>query len=311
MADAMYIMLATAGRPKLLGRTLASLEACTKPGIYREAVIVENGPPSGAEALVQAFASTSLRARYLHVPRANKSHALNEAMQTIEDGLIFFTDDDVRYVPHLLTAYAEAAAGAVDGAFYGGPTHVDYEVPPPEWLKRSLPASATGFRLNPGTVLRSVPPTMPGFNWAAFKHDLVAAGGFDEQYGPGSPENRTGQESTMQKRLIKRGVYGHYVPDAAVWHYVPEKRCTPEWAKKRAYRDGKKQGALYHGADRHLFGYPMPALLRSVQSLLGVVKHALRADRAAMFASYCRCYYHMGWMTAYHRSATPPEAETA
>lgn len=302
MADALYIILATAGRPQLLGRTLASLEACVKPDIYREAVIVENGPPHGAEDLVAPFASTSLKARYLHVPRANKSHALNEAMQTIDDGLIFFTDDDVRFIPHLLTAYADAAAGTADSAFYGGPTHVDYEMPPPEWLKQSLPPSATGFSLPPGTEIRHIPPTLPGFNWAAFRRDLIATGGFDEAYGPGSPEDRTGQESDMQRRLTERGIVGHYVPDAEVWHYVPQKRCTPAWATQRAYRDGKQAGALYDGQATHVLGFPIPPLRHGLRSLLGIAKHALRADRAAMFASYCQLHYQRGWLAEYRRS---------
>jgi hypothetical protein len=41
MASEMRVLLATAGRPKLLRRTLESLARCHIPSIYRETVVVE------------------------------------------------------------------------------------------------------------------------------------------------------------------------------------------------------------------------------------------------------------------------------
>ena len=44
MAQSMWVLIAAAGKPELLGRTLRSLAACHKPATYRGTVIVENGP---------------------------------------------------------------------------------------------------------------------------------------------------------------------------------------------------------------------------------------------------------------------------
>ncbi|NNF57144.1 MAG: glycosyltransferase, partial [Rhodothermaceae bacterium] len=106
------VLIPTHGRATLLARTLDSLAECDRPDAYRETVVVENGPPAGARDLVAraAEAHPGLRLRYLHVERANKSHALNEALATVEQGLVVFFDDDVRLSPGVLVAYAEAAA---------------------------------------------------------------------------------------------------------------------------------------------------------------------------------------------------------
>ncbi len=58
-----------------------------------------------------------LKLRYLYLAHGNKSAALNAAMETLGDCLIFFTDDDVRVDPGVLTAYAEAAAARGPGHF--------------------------------------------------------------------------------------------------------------------------------------------------------------------------------------------------
>jgi GT2 family glycosyltransferase len=77
-----------------------------------------------------------------------------------------------------------------------------------------------------------------GFNWAAYLADLKAAGGFDYRKGPGAPTGSVGQETDMQRRLLRLGMRGLYLPEAVVWHYVAKSRCTPEWALAHAFRSG-------------------------------------------------------------------------
>src|SRR5690625_3960415 len=142
-------LIPTHGRATLLGRTLASLAECDIPEGYVETVVIENGPKSGAEAVVgdAAVDYPHLNLRYMHVERANKSHALNEALKTIADGLVVFFDDDIRVDPGLLEAYTSAAISRPMRAFFGGAMESDFEVRPPSWLLPLLPASVQGFAL--------------------------------------------------------------------------------------------------------------------------------------------------------------------
>src|SRR5690625_7932825 len=81
-------LIPTHGRASLLERTLASLAECSIPEGYVETVVIENGPKSGAEDTVAAASSQwpHLNLRYLHVSRANKSHALNVALSGMGAG---------------------------------------------------------------------------------------------------------------------------------------------------------------------------------------------------------------------------------
>ena len=59
-----------------------------------------------------------------------------------------------------------------------------------------------------GSVITS--PVFLGANWAAFARDLKEVGGFDPWFGPGSATGSTGQEQTMQRRLLGAGLHGRY-----------------------------------------------------------------------------------------------------
>jgi glycosyltransferase involved in cell wall biosynthesis len=237
MASEMRVLLATAGRPKLLRRTLESLARCHVPSIYRETVVVENGSQSGAEEIVNACNSAFFRVRYLHVPQANKSHALNVALSQMDDAcLVYFTDDDIQYEAGVLERFATAAEHVEAGWFYGGPFEVDYEQRPPEWLIKYLPWSAQGW--NPDADADLSNKYFLGFNWAAFAGDIRTAGMFDPTFGPGSAWKSVGQETDMQVQLRKHRITPQFVPGATVWHHIAAARCSADWAVDRVFRSG-------------------------------------------------------------------------
>lgn len=237
----LIVIIPTHGRPTLLGRTLESLSKCDIPKGYAETVVIENGPKSGAETVVRdtAIKYPHLKIRYMHVERANKSHALNEAITTVGDSLIVFFDDDVRLEPDTLMAYATAAETQSGASFFGGPVSIDYEQVPPAWLVPLLPRSAQGYELFDRGVMSG---EFLGFNWAARSSDLITAGLFDPDFGPGSPTGATGQESDMQHRLRDLGLRDVGVEGARVWHYVPKNRSTFRWLLRRKYHMGISNG---------------------------------------------------------------------
>ncbi len=243
------LIIATAGRAELLGRTLESLAQCELPTHFSRVIVIENGDKCGTESICQRPFG-HLNVQYLWSPVANKSHALNVAMQPIDDStLIVFGDDDIRYSPGTLMAYANAAANAPSGTFFGGPFGCDYETPPPSWIKRYLPVSAVGWQPSLDTF-SSTSDRFIGFNWAAVCGDIKRLGGFDPQFGPGSPTGATGQETNMQRRMHAAGMHGQLVEDAWVYHYVPRNRCSIDWTVERARRNGVSRGIAHQTRPR-------------------------------------------------------------
>ena len=295
MACPLVVMIATANRPDLLLRTLKSLGECEKPTSYLETIVIENGSQNGTKEVLNA-APSWLRVRYLFQSLSNKSAALNRGLEEVVDSLVFFSDDDVRLHRLTLMAYATIAAENTGGEFFGGPVDVDYELKPPEWLKSYLPPSARGWSLGQQRQPVSRADFL-GFNWAAFSRDVKAAGRFDTNRGPGSPTGSVGQEKEMQQRLLTRGVKAIYVPEALVWHYVPQERCSIEWTLARAYRNGIQAGIEQVSLDPnlpYLLGYPRWALREWIGKACNALTASVSRHPVARFEALYEYRYFTG-----------------
>lgn len=277
----LVVIIPTHGRPDLLERTLDSLAQGAFPPSLKCIRVVENGGKHGAEECVRKFRD-KLDLEYLFYPRGNKSAALNHAMQDLGDELVVFFDDDVRIAPETLGAYAECLAQRDERKFFGGPFGCDYDVPPADWLLEFLPVSARGWVSDDGRAFGR-DRTFFGCNWAAFATDIKALGGFDARVGPGGEIGATGQETDMQVRLRAAGFQPHYVAGAMVWHYVPESRCSPEWAIGRIHRQSIYSGFNSPPFPRTLLGVP-PWILRRLLRRTGVyLKTCISQDPESRF----------------------------
>jgi GT2 family glycosyltransferase len=297
MASALWVLIAAAGKPTLLKRTLEFVAAAQKPGSYRGTLVVENGPRSGIEEVVRGF-SGEHRFQHLYVAEANKSYALNCGLSRLEDALVFMTDDDVRLDAQVLMAYDEGAKGKQAGAFFGGPVQIDAEHGlPPEWMRRFYPQTIA----EPWTLPYSIPTpvrdrTFMGTNWAAFAGDLLAAGGFDTRLGPGPATIAAGQETEAQRRLIARGAQGVYVPGAIAWHYLHAEFLSPDWVLRRAYRHALEWG-IRRTRDKQSAAMPMAraALSRLNAHLKGMVLRLLGDEELRFEAAFHEAKWRGRW----------------
>jgi GT2 family glycosyltransferase len=238
MKKPLVVLIAACGQPGLLRRTLQSVVECNKPAGYGGVIVVENGRRAGLDAIVAEFGSEQ-HFKYLFSEPPNKSLALNQALQGIDDALVVFTDDDVCVLKGTLVAYADTAETCWGGEFYGGPIVPDYEADEPiDWLVRYLPRSAAGWKLDVSTQTAISQPEFIGPNFAAFATDVRRVGGFDTRLGPGRHMASPGEDTEIQERLLSAGVRGYYLPTAPMRHLVRRGAASPEFALERAERNG-------------------------------------------------------------------------
>ncbi len=287
------VLIAAHGRPELLRRTLESLAAVDDVEELAQVIIVENGPVAELEGVTLEFGDF-LPIKYRYTSEANKSLALNLGLQHAPDGLIILLDDDIRIGTDLVSAYRAAMMETRCGAFFGGPFAVDYEMAPDATLLPYMTASTKGWTLGNEDRWIARGTHFLGCNWAAYRSDLLAIGGFDPNHGPGSPTGATGQESDAQRRLAARGLRGRYVWRAKTWHRVTEEQITPDWILARRRRAGVELGQIISAR------YPRWAR----RIMLGVALALLRLR----FRRHNRCSpmlksYHQNWWTAYKEGA--------
>lgn len=238
------VIIPTASRPELCLATLKSIFAAnSQKELVQKIIIIENGIKTSLEIDLKLINDS--RIIYKFQNNGNKSAALNTAIDLIKNNdFIVFLDDDIEVAPKIFEAYSMAAKSYPRDSYFGGPTQAIFETEPSRVFFQHLPASAIGFScpLQFGEVLDKY---LLGFNWAAFKDDILKAGGFNELYGPGAWTRATGQETQMQVELNKLGIVGRYVPDGLVFHHVPPEVFRWSWIVKRRYRSGIEKGLRY------------------------------------------------------------------
>ena len=263
------VLIAAHGRPELLRQTLQSLATTDQATEIAQVTIVENAATPELAGIVDEFRD-ALPLGYHYSEHANKSAALNLGLQQAKDGLIILLDADVRVGKALISAYLEAAVSTGAGAFFGGPLGVEHEESPDAALLPYMTASTKGWALADEDQWVSKRTRFLGCNWAAYRSDLLAIGGFDPEFGPGSPSGATGQESNAQRRLTRSGLRGRYVARAHVSHHVSADQMTTDWILVRRRRSGQELGRIIAGR------FPKLARRAALRAALALLRMGFR-----------------------------------
>jgi glycosyltransferase involved in cell wall biosynthesis len=219
------ILLATAGRPKAIEETLASLADVPAPPHYTiEVLVIENGSRTRLEDHVRSFANHRFSFRYLHCPRPNKSNALNVGLTAATGDYLLFTDDDVRF-PR--TWIREMTAPLEDGSadiVVGGCTIAHHLLRP--WMSRDhrCPLASTEFLTE-----RNI-GDFAGVNFCARREVFATVQGFDVELGGGGLGN--GEDTLIAFQLNRAGFRFCLRTSIAVeHHFAPDRLKYPNWVR--------------------------------------------------------------------------------
>jgi GT2 family glycosyltransferase len=119
-------------------------------------------------------------------------------------------------------------------------------------------------------------PLFVGLNHAVNRRAFEEAGFFDP-IGATGKRGGLGEETRLQERFLASGMQLVYVADALVWHHVPARDCSPQWALGRVFRHGLTLGLLDPLPGRYrLAGAPIWAWQRWLRLTLRVLARRVR-----------------------------------
>jgi GT2 family glycosyltransferase len=241
---------------------LKSLGECNFPAHAEvEILVVENGKRAGTEEICKKYPIGG-RVRYIFVDAPGRSRAMNTAILASDADFLIFFDDDLRFPKNIVDEYVAAAERYGPGHFFGGPLIADAEVNCPTHLIPFLPPSAKDWSLGDNEIElgNDVVDMFFGANWAVFKNDLERVGKFSEELGVSSSQlSPLGEETVMQRELLRAGMRGIYLPKAPIYHLVQKECFTLEWIRERKARHGVTDYLLHHKnkTDKNqIFGIP-------------------------------------------------------
>lgn len=276
---AVTVVVATRGRPELLGRALESIEACSYR--RRRVVVVDNDPPDDATARLvgERFPGVG----YVVEGRRGLANARNRGLAEVGTPVVAFTDDDVVVDRWWLTEMAAAflddpGLSALTGAIL--PDQLDT----PAQVHLELHGDyAKGFQRRVFDLAGNRPDDRlfpfnigwlgSGCNMAFSTAWLVGAGGFDPALGTGT-RARGGEDLAILFEAVATGGRVCYEPAAFVRH---RHRADMESLSRQSFAYGVGCGAyLASVAHRH-----PRLLLQAARVLPSGVRHGFgrRADR--------------------------------
>jgi GT2 family glycosyltransferase len=235
---------------------LLRVAVCTNrlPGAAAESLAaLRSQVPSGALAVVTSGLSegeveahrVAFEDTVLAEAREGLSLARNRALAWCEaDDVLAFVDDDAvveeGWYAALRRRWDEAGP---EIACIGGPIRPRWPDGPPSWVSPPILPALT--LLDYGDEPRDLDPTITnvyGANISFSVAPLRAAGGFDPGFGHSGRRVFFSEEDEAQRALAKLGYGTRYVPDAAVWHVIPEERLTRGSFVRRRFAYGRSLG---------------------------------------------------------------------
>jgi glucosyl-dolichyl phosphate glucuronosyltransferase len=233
------VIVPTYKRPDLAIRCVSSLQDQTL-GAF-ELILVDNAADATLHQQVLNF-NTGVRVpvTYLAEPRPGAHTARHAGARAATGTVLVFTDDDVTFEPGWLAAYATAFDVHPQMAAAGGTVRPRWEAEPPDWLRRfmsdramfpqlSLMEFSNEFQLAPDGIFFSLNMAIPRdvfFELGGFNPDAYG----DTWLGDG--------ETGLNRKLWARGASIGFVPDARVYHHIPQRRLTLEHLRQREANDG-------------------------------------------------------------------------
>lgn len=237
------LLIPTYNRSRELLRALQSVAAQQLDPALWECIVVDNASTDDTAEVVERFAAEhpSLNLRRVFEPRAGVSHARNRGLQEATTPLIASIDDDERINPAFLEAYLRFFDTHPEANIAGGKIIAEYPSGRPDWMSHWTERPIAN-PMDFGTQVRPFPKRcLPGGGNMAFRREVASKFGFDTELGRVGGKLIGGEENDFFLRLRQAGETLWYVPDAVMWHIIPEEKLTEGYLKRLGYHIGISQ----------------------------------------------------------------------
>lgn len=246
-----------------LDRTLnAFLHLKIPPEIETQFLVVNNNCTDHTDQVIEKY-SKKLPLTRLFESKQGLSHARNCAISAAQGEILLFTDHDAIVDPNWLVSIVNAAQRWPEAAYFGGMISPLYESAPPAWVKKNIHLLEGAVLIrNLGSEERRLNKHEQVFGAnIAFRKWVVDRWKFDADYGPAGKELLLGDETMFIENLHQNNLYGVWVPEAKVQHFVPQKRTSLNFVHRyfvamgrtQVRLDGAPEGKRILGVPRSLF----------------------------------------------------------
>jgi glycosyltransferase involved in cell wall biosynthesis len=256
------VVVSTIGLDHRIERLVSSVAEQAHPGV--EIVVVDQSGGADVAACLDRVRD-EVPIRYAAMSVTGASRGRNTGARMAAGEIVTFPDDDCWYESGALAAMRDLATLQPAVSAWSG------RLMTPEGPSRRLRFGPTPRALDRRSVWRSaIEPTL-----LLRRGDLLRAGGFSEDLGPGAGTAwGAGEGTDLLLRWLEAGLQVRYEPSLEVWENDPRDMLTPPGYRAKVRSYARAGGQVYR---RHQYSRLDQALLVT-RPVLPLVLAAARGD---------------------------------
>ena len=237
-------VICTYNREKYIYNVLRSIAENDFPKDGYEIVLVNNNCTDSTEAECERFKSDFPDVAFFcfHEPNQGLSYARNCGIRESRGDIIIYVDDDALVNKEYLRTYAEFFDRNHEAAAAGGTITPLYETAEPEWMSHYTRMLLTGA-LDLGSREREFPKgAFPGGGNVAYRRSVFdQIGLFDVELGRKGNSLIGAEEKDLFDRMGSQGMKFYYLPNAIIYHIIPEHKLTIDYLKRLSLGVGQSE----------------------------------------------------------------------
>ena len=235
------IVVATYNRSQSLLRTLRSVVGQTAPAEQWECVVVNNNSTDDTEAVFADFAAAhpTFDLKIVTETKQGLSNARNCGIAASVGEYIAIVDDDETLEDSFVESYIEFFDSFPTAMAAGGAVKACYESARPRWMSRFTEQMiANPLDLDIAVTLFPQNRVPAGGNMAFRREVFDRVGLFNPQLGRNGKSLVGGEENDIFARLRRAGELLYFVPNAAIFHHIPDSKLTDDYFDRLSYNVG-------------------------------------------------------------------------
>ncbi len=246
-------------------KILATLNSLTKQSVDRsqwEVVVVNNNSTDSTAEHLNSYSGLD-NMRVVLEKNQGLSHARNCGIRESRAEILLFIDDDELVCESFIEEYLSFFDAHSDVSVAGGRYVTVYEEYKPRWVSKFIAQLLAGELHYSNTITKFKGVSSPnGGNMGVRRSAFERYGLYDVRLGRTGAQLLGGEERELVARFRKAGESIYYLPQAIIYHCIPQSRWSFEHLRKTAFMVGvtAKLRARHRGSLAYLSAIVIEAM---------------------------------------------------
>ena len=248
------LIIATYNRAQSLLRTLRSVVSQSAAPELWECIVVNNNSTDNTAEVFACFAAENqdFDLKMVTETKQGLSNARNCGITASVGEYVAIVDDDETLESSYIESYIEFFDSFPTAMAAGGAVRAEYESHRPRWMSHYTERMiANPIDLDVVVTLFPSSRVPAGGNMAFRREIFDRVGLFNPRLGRNGQSLIGGEENDLFARLRAAGELLYFVPNAAIYHHIPDAKLTDEYFDRLSYNVGRSK-ALRAQSDEEL-----------------------------------------------------------